>query len=335
MNVASTSGRAHPTHCAFSIAAAVLAIALGAEPVRADTYGYRDETGAFHIVSESSQIPPRFRDSARRLDGSAPTKKDASANPEGPGDPTAAPASEASGAALSAPAGGVSDEPKAAARPAPIVIRSDDSKSDQVVTDAVFDLITQRMVVDTGASMTNISVETAKRMGVGSRPVAFGVFQTASGEVVLPVVRARSVSVSSAQVENMPVVVNPFLDGPGLLGVDFLSEFNYAFDPVAQTLTLSALDTTPRPGFYGGHPEAWWRSRYASLSRTRDSMVRLRDLAKADLSGSAAHIIGTNGKRMEAREVLGALDDAITFWDEQIRHLKIRASEAGLAGRIH
>jgi len=296
--------------------------ALPTSPAHAATYTYKDESGTFHMVTEPNQVPERFRANAKRYDDEPAPKRPASA-------PAARPP-DASG----------TDSAPPPSKPAstPIVLQSVDPASDHIVVDATFDgSATQRMIVDTGATLTNISSATARRLGVSSTtPFSFIAAETANGTTILPVIRARSVTVGTARVEDMPVVVNDAMS-EGLLGVDFLGNFTYQVDAAMQTLTLSAFDATPRSGIYGGHPVIWWNTRYATYRKQAARIRRVRDAAAKGLSSSSAvHWVGPGGQKApSAKEVAAALDTAASFWDKEARDLAIAASAAGVPGGLH
>lgn len=305
---------------AFTIAlASTIGAALAVTVAIAGTLGYRDETGRFHIVSDESQIPEKYRNNARHVEDPKPAQT------------TAKPATSANTTTATTPAEPVATN--GAAPGAPIVIHSIDATSDHVVTVVTFGgSVMQKMIVDTGASLTTISVDTAKRLRLGSHgPVGLTGLQTASGVELFPIVRVSSVDASGAKVDDLAVVVNPHLSEMGLLGVDFLSQFNYSFDAGAETLTLSPLDPTPKPGSYGGHPEAWWKARYSALraeiQRSRQVRARFNDeIASRNPDAKVESVFGT---AMPARAVLAELDDTVRFWEQELTHFDDRAFKAG------
>lgn len=295
----------------------VAVMALLGSSAPAATYTYKDESGTFHMVSDPNQVPARFRSGAKRYeDGPAPR---AATSAPAPGTDLAA----ATAAAV-----------PANAAPSPTVIKSKSFANGHVVVDAKLDRnVFQPMMVDTGATITNISIDTAKHLGVSSStPLSFMVAETANGAVILPVIRVSSITVGDATVEDLPVVVNPFLGEDGLLGIDFLGHFTSQVDAGMQTLTLAPLDTTPRPGLYGGHPEEWWKARYAMLTTAVVTMRDAREAVSRELSSPKyAHVVGRSGRKIESpKEATEVLDGAVKFWQEELRALQIDASEAHL-----
>ena len=88
-------------------------------------------------------------------------------------------------------------------------------------------------MVDTGASLTMISVRSAKELGIDlNRRLPTIPLQTMGGTIHVPVVVLDSIEVGGMQVKNITVAVydSPLLGRPGLLGVDFLKHFHVAVD---------------------------------------------------------------------------------------------------------
>jgi predicted aspartyl protease len=109
-------------------------------------------------------------------------------------------------------------------------------------------------LLDTGASITVITPDVARRAGVempsaGLRSRA----RMASGqEVDVSVIRLKSIRIGMARVDNLGValyelgvmdkVARPPLVVDGLLGADVLSRFTTIIDPAAGRLTLQLRD---------------------------------------------------------------------------------------------
>jgi predicted aspartyl protease len=92
-----------------------------------------------------------------------------------------------------------------------------------------------RFLLDTGSSHTVISQSLATTLGVVA--VAKAPIATSLGSILAPVVRLPDVAVGSARVESLlatslpPSVADMLGDGiSGVLGQDFLSQFNYTLD---------------------------------------------------------------------------------------------------------
>ncbi|MBA4781029.1 MAG: retroviral-like aspartic protease family protein [Blastomonas sp.] len=83
----------------------------------------------------------------------------------------------------------------------------------------------QRMMIDSGATITALSAETARQAGVGKElAIAPVMLRTANG-----VVRADTGTVERLQIEgiearNLKVVISPAFGGTSVLGMNFLSQ---------------------------------------------------------------------------------------------------------------
>ncbi|MCB0125026.1 MAG: retroviral-like aspartic protease family protein, partial [Caldilineaceae bacterium] len=284
---------------------------LLASPALAEIYRYVDDEGNSHIVTHPSQIPARFRSDAKRS-GSAPTS---------PTKPT-------EGAALSAAPGPPSTGGAAPASQA-VVIRPLDASAGHVVLEAVVNgSVRQRMIVDTGASVTVLPMSAAPRLGMSLRPPYASIaVQTASGTEVFPIARIRSIGAADAVVRDLPVVFNPNME-VGLLGVDFLGEFEYAF--TSDTLTLAPRDTTPREGVYGGRPSDWWRDHFDSAQGNVRRLRELRAEFRKTTAGEDKNAVQVSGpfRGFTLREVLSSLDMSMRFWEQELKALERKAGEA-------
>lgn len=98
-----------------------------------------------------------------------------------------------------------------------------------------------RFILDTGASFTAISAQTARAIGAAGLTSARRVtLNTANGAVTAPLITLRSIDLGGATVENVEVVVLDAM-GPydGLLGLSFLSHFNIDLDQNAGEIALT------------------------------------------------------------------------------------------------
>lgn len=99
------------------------------------------------------------------------------------------------------------------------------------------------LMLDTGADRTLISPRALQAAGVRiSAPVASGQMMSATGTERIQFVVVESLEVGEAKVGRMPVGAHnlPTTDvGDGLLGRDFLDQFNVSIDSSKGTVTLS------------------------------------------------------------------------------------------------
>lgn len=105
----------------------------------------------------------------------------------------------------------------------------------------VDDFIEVTLLIDTGASMTILAPDVLRRLGYSLNGQTAN-FSTANGMVRAPLVSLRSFSLGSQRIAPMRIGalgltrVRGRVDG--LLGMDFLSQFEFALDQDAQLLNL-------------------------------------------------------------------------------------------------
>jgi clan AA aspartic protease (TIGR02281 family) len=99
---------------------------------------------------------------------------------------------------------------------------------------------TVEFIVDTGASSCVISPELAADLGIEPGPRAESVtMQVVGGRTTGPLVKLASVSVGSAEAEDVTAVIHPIGPGVhGLLGNSFLARFTVTLDPQEGVLHL-------------------------------------------------------------------------------------------------
>lgn len=100
-----------------------------------------------------------------------------------------------------------------------------------------------KLMIDTGASMTIVSPEVIRSLGIEEESALKWVrFSTANGIITAPVVNLDEVSILQYSLHDLQVGVLPsFPMGgvDGLLGMDFLSKFTFFIDQENTTLLLS------------------------------------------------------------------------------------------------
>jgi predicted aspartyl protease len=100
--------------------------------------------------------------------------------------------------------------------------------------------LTANLALDTGATKTMISRRIAERLAVRSSGSAL--VSGIGGTVAASYVHIDSISVGRAEVADLMVAVHDFSRHPayeGLLGLDFLANFNVALDTQKQLLVLT------------------------------------------------------------------------------------------------
>jgi len=98
-----------------------------------------------------------------------------------------------------------------------------------------------RFVLDTGASFTALSAQTAASLGITTANDSSVLnLETANGPIQAPLVTVDSIALSSVRIENTDVVILDTLRGAdGLLGISFLKHFEFNINQSESTLTLN------------------------------------------------------------------------------------------------
>lgn len=84
--------------------------------------------------------------------------------------------------------------------------------------------VTRRMLVDTGATLTALSVDTARAVGLRpTKPVFPVVLNTANGMIRADTAQIESLRIGTIRADNVPVVISPAFGDTDVLGMNFLS----------------------------------------------------------------------------------------------------------------
>lgn len=102
-----------------------------------------------------------------------------------------------------------------------------------------------RLILDTGATLTLLSRDIARDLGLYSEsPSSSALVNTAGGQVTVDVMRIGTIEVGGASVRNVPVAIFDLPDAPpnieGLLGLSFLSHFLVTLDMEQGELRLTS-----------------------------------------------------------------------------------------------
>ena len=109
------------------------------------------------------------------------------------------------------------------------------------------------LLVDTGATNTFVTPDTAKRLGISPTADATKRTTTVIGgrQVEFPLVQLSTIAVGEAVMENLQVgVLASFPNAPlvdGILGVSFLTHFTMTLDYATSRLRLISKETLPSP----------------------------------------------------------------------------------------
>ena len=101
------------------------------------------------------------------------------------------------------------------------------------------DGVARRMLVDSGATTTALSVDTARAIGLNLEESSFpAILETANGRITARTARVRRVEVGRIATTDLGVVVSPAFGDSDILGMNFLSRLG-SWRVEGRTLVLS------------------------------------------------------------------------------------------------
>lgn len=117
---------------------------------------------------------------------------------------------------------------------------------DHFITNSLVGRTQLKLMIDTGASTTVISQRAFNQLGRSVSREYIGNFtvNTAGGQVDAPIYRLKQLHIGGFKVNDIAVVVLPMPDfkaADGLLGMNFLREFDFKIDQTNETLMLKRL----------------------------------------------------------------------------------------------
>jgi len=125
----------------------------------------------------------------------------------------------------------------------PTTIRVQMNGSSIIVPVVLNGSLKTHMVMDTGATFTTVTPRIAKKLGLRlDRYASKAPLMTANGYITAPLSRLKSLKVGNAEVQSLVVAVLNFPSDPqiaGLLGLNFLNQFDTSIDSGSQRLTLA------------------------------------------------------------------------------------------------
>jgi clan AA aspartic protease (TIGR02281 family) len=268
-------------------------LVLFASPSHGEMYRWVDGNGTVHFTDDPSSIPEKYRSDAE----SRKTPKDL-------------PAARKEEKPAAASSTGKPSEPEGIDVPL--------ARSGEVwVTEVTLNGRTrQPFIVDTGASFTLISRQTAINLGVTiDESTPFLPVVTASDVILNPLITLRSVRVGKAEVENIDALVHN-LPGQtaGLLGNSFLSKFRVVIDSGKGKMVLFRQEGKPSPDRPGGYGKEYWVGRFQYYQKILEDLKRM----KATYERGA---LQTEVKRV---------NNSIRYFENQLAELERKASFAGV-----
>jgi clan AA aspartic protease (TIGR02281 family) len=268
-------------------------LVLFATPSYGEMFKWVDEKGTVHFTDDPLSIPEKYRTDAesRKTPNDAPALK----REAGPASAsTIRKASESGGFEV------------------PLVRRGEVSVAEVILNGRE----RQHFIVDTGASFTNISRQTAKDLGVTiDENTPFLPITTASDVILSPLVTLRSVRVGKAEVENVDALVHNLPGNTaGLLGNSFLNKFRVVIDSVNGKMTLFRQEGKPSPDRPGGYGKDYWVGRFRFYNQILEDLKRTK----------------ATYERRESRSEVNGVNNAIRYFENQIAELDRKASFAGV-----
>jgi len=275
------------------LASFIIVLTLSVPSSYGEMYKWVDEKGTVHFTDDLSTIPEKNREGAETRKPSKETSA-----PKAQEKPEASLAEK-----VSEPEGMTVD-----------LVRSGEVSFTEVVLN---ERIKQHFIVDTGASFTVISRETARELGVTiDENTPFIPIATASSVILSPLVTLKSLRVGKAGVENVDVLIHDLPgSSAGLLGNSFLSKFKVVLDSVNGQMTLYSLQGTPSPDRPGGYGRGFWVSQFRFYTRVL-----------GELNGMKRTYEGRGRSGSE----LVRVNNAIRYFENQLSELDRRASFAGV-----
>ena len=186
-------------------------LGLGPATAWAQMYRWTDERGGIHYSQGIYSVPERFRSKAQLL-----------AFPERPAGPVES----------ALPAGGEASR----------VTRISFTPGKPIMVSAKINGEgSAQLMLDTGASVTVINPRVLAGMGIGSREAVRGSVRGATGTADVLFVPVQSIEVGGARSGPLRVAAHDvdLGQGDGLLGRDFLDQFEVNIDSMAGVVTIS------------------------------------------------------------------------------------------------
>jgi predicted aspartyl protease len=116
-----------------------------------------------------------------------------------------------------------------------------ESNGSSVIVRVIFNgSVSANLFLDTGATRTMVSRRIARNLGLST--VGSAIMSGIGGRVVAPMARLQSIKLGEAEVSNLIVSIHDFSPDPrieGLLGLDFLNQFEVSLDARKHQLFLT------------------------------------------------------------------------------------------------
>ena len=217
----------------------------------AGIYSFKDENGKTHYTDDVSKIPEEYREVRKGFR----KHKEALKDTDSPPPPALAPVAPVEMPGLPT-RGGAVEVPLA-------------PSGNNYLVDVLFnDSVEAKLILDTGASLVDISTEVARKLGYFPGSISVKrTFNTANGAVQHPIVAMPTVKVGNARSVLVDASINDSFEGiDGLLGMSFLGDYKFEIDRSNNLLVLKPL--TKGEMEWGGKPGSWWKKRFEFYNKS-------------------------------------------------------------------
>ncbi len=257
-----------------------VAILIGIVPLAfGQMYKWVDEKGTVHFTDDLSKIPEKYR-------AEAESRKVPKETPPPPSPPEA----EAK-----------SPSPPMHPEPERFEVNLTPKYGVWLAEVALNERVKRQFVVDTGASFTLISRQTAHELGIDiGENTLFTPMATASGFTFSPLVILKSLRVGKAVIEDVEAIVHTMpSEHDGLLGNSFFNKFRVVLDPANEKMTLFSLEGSPSPDRPGGYGRDYWVGQFRFYHEILAELERIRKEYESSRRGSAVDRINRTTRFFE------------------------------------
>jgi predicted aspartyl protease len=139
--------------------------------------------------------------------------------------------------------------------------------------------VTAQMLLDTGATGTNISLRLAEKLGIFRKDEGklLEAISGVGGTVPAILTIIDSAKIGEAEDNFIPTTISGSIseEFEGLIGMDFMTNFTIKIDTRKHIVTFEELPS--RADMPGGHDETWWREKFHEFASKRADWKSKRD----------------------------------------------------------
>jgi hypothetical protein len=266
------AGRYEKLSIGFSILALAGICFFAAKSAPQEVYQWTDEKGSIHFTDNWHQVPEKYRDKAQKKTLTVPRS--------GP--------SAGGGAAPQARTG------------QPAVVPFTREGNHIVVEASVNGASPIKLILDTGAELSKIPLAQATRLGIDVGRGLLIPVAGIGGVVTVPLVEIQSLRIGDAEVRDLEVTLQdlPTLGDKGLLGADFLGEYQVNIDYARNRVTFQ-----PHPGSLGGRPLRWWQQKFRLYRSLKNEYEKMRSASREQGNVLAERLLATVNDKLNDLEI--------------------------------